>query len=415
MPSIAYAVLSMHDIVGTSSHGGATRGVALARASLLVFGAGQSAAFIALPIVFRELGLSESMAGLVFGLASAVSIFTAPMLGRQSDRLGRRYTLSACLGAYGIATFLFGMALCYFSAATATAVGVVATLLVLRMLAGGAGSGIFPACQGHIADNFEARQRLRESGRLSAAMNLGLLTGALAISAFGALLWRIETALLVIGLAAASFGAGIAAIFPATARLPAGAGPRRITTRDPRIRTVVLICVAFVAAQALVQQMMGFLVQDRLALAGAQAGFWTGLCFVAAVVASMLSQALLVSRLSGRLVLPLAFLISGAALLAASHATSGIELVGCLFVTGLAFGFVFPTLMNMASMRVAREEQGSVAGVMASVSAFGLAVGPITGGILYDAVGPVAYALAAALLGVLALSALMYKPEADPS
>jgi MFS family permease len=403
----------MGDTVGTTSHDSAARGVAFARASLVVFGAGQSAAFIALPIVFRQLGLSESMAGLVFGLASAVSIFTAPMLGRQSDRLGRRYTLSACLGAYGIATFLFGMALYYFSATPATALAVVATLLLLRMLAGGMGSGIFPSCQGYIADSFEPRQRLGESGRLSAAMNLGLLAGALTISALGALAWRIEAALLAIGIVAGCFGAAIAAVFPVAAKLPPGARPRRITARDSRVGTIVLICVAFVAAQALVQQMMGFLVQDRLALTGAKAGFWTGLCFIAAVVASMLSQALLISRISGRLVLPLAFLVSGAALLAASRATTGIELVGCLFVTGLAFGFVFPTLMNMASTRVSREEQGGVAGVMASVSAFGLAVGPITGGVLYDAVGPVAYALAAALLGVLALAALAHKPAAE--
>ena len=403
----------MHDTIGTSPRLSAYRGVPLSRASLVLFGAGQSAAFIALPIVFRQLDIPESAAGLVFGLASVVSIFSAPLLGRRSDALGRRYVLAGCLTAYGIATFLFGLALYYFTAAAATMIGIVAILLGIRIVAGGMGSGIFPACQGYLADCFASRDRLRESGRLSAAMNFGLLSGALALSAFGALGWRAEWTLLAIGVAAGGFGAFLAAAFPDSVRAAPGAKPPRVTAGDSRIRLVILLCIVFVTVQGMIQQMLGFLVQDRLALAGDVAAFWTGLCFIAAVVASMVSQALLVSRVSGRLVLPAAFIVAAAALFMAARAGSGVELIACLFVTGLAFGFVFPTLMGLASIRVSREEQGGVAGVMVSMSAFGMAAGPISGGLLYQLVGPPTYAIAAAVLALLAVMALLQAPPPE--
>jgi MFS family permease len=404
----------MHDTIGTSTRNTATRGVSFARSSLIVFGAGQSAAFIALPIVFRELDMSESAAGIVFGVASAVSMLAAPILGRKSDAVGRRTILAVCLGAYGLATMLFGLALYHSTRAALPVAVIIAGLLAIRMIAGGAGSGIYPSCQGYVADMFEPRRRLRESGRLSATMNLGLLTGSLLISGLGLLVWSVEAALLIVGALALLLALAIWNGFPEAPRAAAGK-PRRITSRDPRIRGAVIFCVAFVSAQAIVQQMLGFLVQDRLAVGGSAAGAWTGICFAAAVVASMVSQAMLVSRVSGRLVLPLAFMVAGGGLFLASRAVVGVELAGAMFLVGLAFGFVFPTLMGIASTRVAREEQGGVAGIMASMSAFGLAIGPICGGVLYDLVGSLVYTVAAALMAVLAVAALLHKPAPQPA
>ena len=403
----------MADAIGTSTPHAALRGVVLARSSLIVFGAGQSAAFMTLPIVFRELDLSEWAAGVVFGIASAVSMLTAPVLGRQSDGSGRRTVLAACLGAYGLATVLFGLALHNAGLVAPQVVAVIAGLLVIRMLAGSAGSGIYPSCQGYVADLFEPRQRLRESGRLSAAMNLGLLAGAILVSGLGVLIWRVEIALLIVGALAALLALAIWTGFPETR--PAATRPRRIGAGDPRIRGAVALCVAFVSVQAVVQQMLGFLVQDRLALEGSKAGVWIGICFAAVVVASMVSQAMLVSRVSGRWVLPAAFAVAGAGLCLASRAGSAIELAAAMVLVGLAFGFVFPTLMGIASTRVSREEQGGVAGIMASMSAFGLTVGPICGGVLYDLLGPEVYMVAGLSMAGLATAAIMQKPAPLPA
>src|SRR5207248_1259679 len=87
------------------------RGIILACLSTIIFGAGQSSSFTVVPIAFRELGLAETYAGMIFGVPSAIAIFAAPALGRKSDILGRRRILGLSLTAYAFATLAFGISL----------------------------------------------------------------------------------------------------------------------------------------------------------------------------------------------------------------------------------------------------------------------------------------------------------------
>jgi MFS family permease len=387
----------------------ATRGVWLARGSMALFGAGRSVVFAVLPIVFRQFGLSESWAGLVLATSSVAAIFAAPALGQMSDALGRRRLLAGSLAAYGLVTLTLGVALLHFAAVEMTPALVLFALVMVRAAAGAGGSGIFPACQGFLADSFEPRERRNETSRLSAASNLGLLVAALLVAALGALALPPETAIIAVGLATCGFALLVLGHFPTAPRMDADARQPQLSIVDPRIRIPVILCASFYTIQAIAQQFLGFLVQDRLELTGSNAAFWTGAGTAAAILASMLSQTLLMPRLASANVLPSALAIAGAGLVCAAFAGSGIGLALCLFVQGAAAGLVFPTLMGMASERVSRAEQGAAAGLMAAMPAAGMAIGPLFGGLGYTFLGPSLFAVAG--LAMTGLSVVVFHPR----
>jgi predicted MFS family arabinose efflux permease len=136
----------------------------------------------------REFGLTDSQVGLLTGLAWGVSFALAGLpFGYLSDRINRRRLLSVVVVTWSSMTALAGMAQSY------------ATLLVTRVLLGGAEAGGSPTAMSMISDLFPARLRSTALG----IYYLGAGIGAAASAVIGALVamkygWR--AAFLVAGL-----------------------------------------------------------------------------------------------------------------------------------------------------------------------------------------------------------------------
>src|SRR5690606_5105885 len=120
-----------------------------------------------LPFYATMFGGDTVMAGALVGTYSAVQLFCLPVLGRLSDRYGRRPIL--LLG-------LLGSCLAYALFARGTHVEPLPLMFAARALAGRVGATI-SAAQAYVADITTAEARAKGMGVIGAAFGLGFTIG----------------------------------------------------------------------------------------------------------------------------------------------------------------------------------------------------------------------------------------------
>ncbi|HWU08258.1 MAG TPA: MFS transporter, partial [Streptomyces sp.] len=161
-----------------------------------------------LPYAAEEFGASGAAIGALFAAYSVAQLVAAPLLGRASDRWGRKPVL------------LFALSGSVASALLMTQAGTLSGLLAARALAGACGGSIGVA-HAFALDITPAAHRTRALGLLGASVGLGFVFGP----AVGALLaeQRLDGAAMV------SAGAATGALLLATVALP---GRRELPRQD---------------------------------------------------------------------------------------------------------------------------------------------------------------------------------------
>lgn len=119
------------------------------------------------------LGASPVQAGLVVAAFSAAQCVCAPVLGRLSDRYGRKPVLVASLAGTAAGSLLTGLA------------GSLGILVIARLVDGASGASVSVA-QATVVDLAPERDRARLLGYLGAAFGVGLTAGP-ALGALAAL------------------------------------------------------------------------------------------------------------------------------------------------------------------------------------------------------------------------------------
>ena len=127
-----------------------------------------------LPFYVRSFGVSDVFIGLLAASYSLAQFGAAPVLGRLSDRRGRRPVLLLSVGVAGVAWLIFGVA-AEIGATFGTGVGL-AVLFGARLLSGAAGGNI-AAAQAYIADVTPPAERTGALGLVGAAFGLGFVFG----------------------------------------------------------------------------------------------------------------------------------------------------------------------------------------------------------------------------------------------
>lgn len=117
-----------------------------------------------IPLYVRSFGASELVVGLLVASYSFFQFLGAPLLGRLSDRRGRRPVLLISLAGSTIAWTLFGLA------------NALWVLFAARILAGLMGGNIATA-QAYIADITPPEDRAKGLGLIGAAFGLGFVFG----------------------------------------------------------------------------------------------------------------------------------------------------------------------------------------------------------------------------------------------
>src|SRR5580704_8252410 len=117
-----------------------------------------------LPLYARRLGAGPGSVGLLLAAFSAAQFVSAPLLGRLSDRVGRKPLLIASLAGTALASLLTGVA------------GSLWLLMVARVLDGASGGSVAVA-QASAADMVGPKDRVRVFGLLGAAYGVGFVIG----------------------------------------------------------------------------------------------------------------------------------------------------------------------------------------------------------------------------------------------
>lgn len=349
-----------------------------------------------------RIGATENELAWIVGIYSLLQVFCSPLLGKISDRVGRKPVLAVSILGTAVGFVVLG------AATTVT------MLLVGRIIDGISGGNISTA-MACIADSTSKKERSRNMGLVGAAFGLGFIIGP----ALGGVLSN------HFGLAVPFyFAAGLALlnVVLVMIRLPETLTPAiRAQARDKaslsevfgggRAGTVVIALLsqlAGVTGFSVMTALFALFCEKRYGYNTAQVGYV--LAYVGLLGALM--QGGVVRRLLVRPIeKPLA--IIGTAVLALSMAWLAVLAPGgsvawlLLACAGISIGnsLSTPTLNGLASRTVDAHAQGRLMGLMQSAGGLGRFFGPMLGYSLvkYDGAnsyGHVAFLASAALLAL---------------
>src|SRR6267143_5895233 len=318
---------------------------------------------------------STRMVGFLFASYSIMQLIFTPILGRLSDRYGRRPVLFLSLLGTSLGFFVLGFA------------NTLWMLFAGRIIDGITGGNISTA-QAYIADITTPENRAKGMGMLGAAFGLGFIFGP----AIGGILSRWGIHVPFFFAAALCFANAVLLYFtlpetvtkdhPARNLAAAGRGFGQLinSLKQPRLGFVLTIYFLFIVAFSIMTTSFSLYTMFRFGYDAQSNGYLFAYVGLIAVIIQ--------GGLIGRLVkkfgeLPL--VIVGALCFAAS--LFAIPFVGprtggllALLVGGGIFSLgnslATPALTSLASKSVGAAEQGSVLGVTQSVASLARAVGP---------------------------------------
>jgi DHA1 family tetracycline resistance protein-like MFS transporter len=325
-------------------------------------------------------GATPREVGLLFASYSVMQLIFSPVLGRLSDRYGRRpilliSLLGTCLGflILGFATTLW--------------------MLFLGRIIDGISGGNISTAQAYIADVTTKENRAKGMGLIGAAFGLGFVFGP----AIGGILsrWGINVPFLFAGgLALANtillyfvLPETVTADHPARVSAAAGRGWKQVldALRQPPLALILGIYFFSIVAFSIMTTVFSLFMLFRLGYDPWHAGW----IFAFVGVISAIIQGGLIGRLVKHFGEPNLVITGGllfsVSLFAGPFVTVASGLLGILSIGALnSIGNALsaPSLSSLASKSAGAGEQGTVLGVMQSVASLARAVGPSLAAIL---------------------------------
>lgn len=330
---------------------------------------------IVVPILGRyaeRYGASGLEVGLLFASFSLAQLVFSPILGRLSDRIGRKPVILISLLGTAIGSFVTGAA------------GALWVLFLGRILDGASGASVAVA-QGAVTDVAPPHQRPRLLGLLGAAFGVGFVVGPAlgGLAALGGehLPFYVAGTVALINAIVAFFR------LPETRPVEARRAARELRDADVgKVRLWGLAVAGFTAIVAFsgFESTFSLLAGDRFDLteAGVAAVFvGVGLTLVGA-------QTLLVRPVNTALgterSVQAGLSLNTAGLVVLSLAEQWPLLIVALLLLTVGQGLVTPNLSALVSGRVPDHRRGEALGFQQGVNAVGRVAGPAVAGLLYD-------------------------------
>jgi multidrug resistance protein len=324
-----------------------------------------------LPIYAERLHASDFQISLLQMIYSLMQLFFAPILGRLSDRAGRRPVLLISIFGSCVSQLGYALAPSFW------------WLVVARGFAGVCGANV-TAAQAYIADVTDERSRAGGMAMVGTAMGLGFIFGP----AMGGFLSQ-HSATLPFYVASALAGVNFISAFvllreprSASERQPARtvtwAGLVRTVT-TPRLLSLITLFFVVTFAFANLESTFSLYLERLFHWRGTQAGYM----FTYIGVLMVLVQGLLVRRLvprlgERRLILAGTALMGGGFLL--QYMTSSLGgLLLAIAITAVGNGLNTPSLSGLISRSASGADQGGVLGVSQSAGALARVAGPLVG------------------------------------
>jgi len=348
---------------------------------------------IVVPILGRyaeRFGASGLEVGLLFASFSLAQLVFAPLLGRLSDRIGRKPVIMISLLGTAVGSFVTGAA------------GALWVLFLGRILDGASGASVAVA-QGAVTDLAPPSERPRLLGLLGAAFGVGFVVGP----ALG-------------GLASLGgehipfFVAGTVALInaivawrrlpetrPAEVRQAARDAAKNDTEAKVRLWGLAVAGFTAIVAFSGFEATFSLLAGDRFRLTeGGVAAIFVGVGVVLVGVQGGLIRPIN-ARLGTQRSLQVGLVLNSAGLVVLSFAKNWPLLLVALALLTVGQGLVTPNLSSLVSGRVPDHRRGEALGFQQGVNAIGRVAGPALAGLLYDHVSIGSpYLVGGALCGV---------------
>lgn len=325
-----------------------------------------------LGVYAERFGASGYAVGWLFATFSLAQLVCAPLLGRLSDRIGRKPVIVISLVGTAVGSFVTGAA------------GALWVLFLGRMIDGASG-GSLSVAQAAVADISTEEQRPKLVGMLGAAFGVGFVLGP-AIGGLAAL-GGPHVPFYVAAVLAAVNAVAAAVRLPETRT---HASPARRGARIPQstgLRQLAVVGFLSTLAFAAFEATFSLFGSRRFDLTeGSTAIVFLGIGLVLiAVQGGGFARA--AARMPARRLYPVALVLVMVGLGAVGVAENWPLLVVGLLLLSVGQGLAAPSLIEMVNQQAHPERRGEALGFQQSAYAVGRVLGPPLAGSAFDRIG----------------------------
>lgn len=357
-----------------------------------------------LPLYARRLSATPFQATMLVAAFSAASLVCSPLLGRLSDRVGRRPVLLLSLAGTAAGSLLTGLA------------GSLPLLIAGRLIDGASGASVSVA-QAAAADMAAPGQRPRLIGLLGAAFGVGFVAGP-ALGALASLGGQRLPFFVAAGIAGTNAVVALRRL-PETRPRSAGSSPRdrsrargRGALQIPGAPGLVTVSFCAVTAFSAFEATLAVFGARHLGLGiGSSAAVFAAVGLVLVVVQGA-GVHVLVGRVGERPALGAGLVADAAGLVLLSRTGGWQVAVPALALLTIGQALVQTTMASVLAGLAGPDRRGELLGLQQAASGLGRVAGPAMGGALLGAAASGRpYLAGAGLLGVaLAVLAIVGRP-----
>ena len=349
--------------------------------------------------IVRQYSQEARMVAMIPVLYAAAQFFAAPLLGKLSDRFGRRPVILYSITASAFGYFLFG-------------IGGALWVLFLSRLIDGFGAGSASTAGAYVADVIPPQDRAKNFGFLGLAFGLGFILGPV----LGGLLSQISLNAPVYAAGLLSLLAAVIGFFILPESLPQEkreTRPLQLADMNPfgsifemlRRPTVsgllIAQCLFFFVFNGNNNMLPVFMIEKFSAQPWQVATlFATGGIVMAIMQGALVGP--LVKRFSEKPLTVNSLMLQALAAIGVVTVPALWMLYPVAMLNSFGTGLVWPTFGALLSNSVSSEEQGKVNGVSTALGSLTSIFGPLWAGTVYDSIAPAAPFWASAIIFVLA-------------
>ena len=351
---------------------------------LFSVGLGQSFAFVLVPPLARDLGLSVIETSSIFAISAIAWAVTSASWGRASDRYGRRNIAIIGLIGYSVSIIALITPLFLVEKNVLDFAYLLPLLVLGRLINGLIGSATRPAAFAYMADISDRSKRTKKFARLESSFLIGTIMGPM----IGGVLFLYSKTLpfYAFALCGGIAAIGILLTFPKNIKQKTTEKViSKLSFKDSSVWPFLVLAALFSLCQASLLQSIGFFITDVFSTE-------KDLPLVISLTFGLLSISTVVSQYIFTDLKPIAnnkLLIYGTFLLAISYIQAGLSTSIALFylammVNGMGAGMVRPA--NAAALSIAQtpDDQGTAAGYLGSVIPIGHILTPLVAMPIYQ-------------------------------
>lgn len=334
-----------------------------------------------LPYIAEKYQATPLQIGLLTATYSLFQLISAPILGRLSDRYGRKKILIISQIGSALGYLLLGLAHSL-------------PLLFLSRIIDGATGGNISIAQAYIADVTTKENRAKGMGMIGAAFGLGFIFGP----AIGGALSKISysaPAYFATGVSLITIFATIFFLKETVNEKKASESPKtklslvefkRVLGLYP-IGLLIIVFLMLNSAFSIMQGNFSLWTQKTFNFDASQNGWLFAYIGILAVIFQMKLLPFVIKRFKEKNILQASLLFMAIGLILIPLAKHPNFLFVALFFLPLGNGLANPTIQALASENVPKEEYGETLGILQSAGSLGRIIGPIIGGEIFQSFG----------------------------